>query len=181
MTYKSAAAIDGDYSNFQLVQSRKVCRIVIEFPIERADEVVRLLGWPKPHSTTRCAVALLNNSVPREGKAAGDGAGSNSGSTGTKADYSTVNQSPPSPAALSPRKWHQLTYAQQAGMRCNEVAFWRWLKVPDKPHAEQSVREWCGVTTRADLDRIEGAGEIWAKMDTSYQAWQRAPAMGAGI
>lgn len=53
------AIVNGEFVNFKNVQSRKAFQIVIEFPAERAMEVLRKLGNPSGHESRYVAVALL--------------------------------------------------------------------------------------------------------------------------
>jgi hypothetical protein len=184
MTDKSAA-IDGDYSNFQLVQSRKVCRITVEFPIERAGEVIHLLGFPAPHSTTRCAVALLNEQVPLgdQGKAAGDAPTREDGDTAGKhrpsAEDSTSPAAPKTPRA--PRKWEEMPLPEQVGVRCQDQKFWRYIGAHNGIGAADKVRSACVVLSRKEILPGTAAGQTWMALERDYQAWQKAPSMGVEI
>ena len=185
MTDKSA--IDGDYSNFQLVQSRKVCRITVEFPIERAGEVIRLLGFPAPHSTTRCAVALLTEYKPGVliehdegvGKAAGDAPTLEDGGRNGTAPGLSSPAAPKSPRA--PRKWEDMPLSQRAGIRCQESSFWQYLGVKDSDEAADAVYHRCLVTSRSDILPGTAAGQTWMNIERDFQAWQKAPSMGVEI
>lgn len=96
--------------------------------------------------------------------------------------------------AMDRDKWRDLGPAKQAGMRCKEPAFWKYLEEitnqyvhgPIKPddddflpvnneaEAAETVRNLCGVETRADLGR-PGHSEArieWHKLDHAYQAWK---------
>lgn len=185
MTDKSA--IDGDYSNFQLVQSRKVCRITVEFPIERAGEVIRLLGFPAPHSTTRCAVALLNEQVPlpSQGKAAGDAPTREDGVVVSGEAPAPGNNEGTSPAApkppRAPRKWEDMPLSQRAGIRCQESSFWQYLGVNSGDDAADAVYHRCLVTSRSDIIPGTAAGQTWMNIERDYQAWQKAPSMGVEV
>lgn len=53
-------AVEGSYSEFQPIKTRGVIKLVVEIPIEKGDEAVRLLGIPQPGNEKRCAVILLN-------------------------------------------------------------------------------------------------------------------------
>jgi hypothetical protein len=182
MTDKNA--IDGDYSNFQLVQSRKVCRITVEFPIERAGEVIRLLGFPAPHSTTRCAVALLNEQVPREGKAAGDAPTREDGVNGRSATHAPteISTSPAAPKPpRAPRKWEDMPLPEQVGLRCQETKFWRYIGAHNGIGAADKVRSACVVLSRKEILPGTAAGQTWMALERDYQAWQKAPSMGVEI
>jgi hypothetical protein len=49
MTTDQPAATQGTFSDFRLIKGRKVCQIVIEVPIEQADQALAALGGlPQP-------------------------------------------------------------------------------------------------------------------------------------
>lgn len=83
-----------------------------------------------------------------------------------------------------PRKWEELTPAMQAGIRCNEIPFVKFLAESYSPtikttaDAEQFVREHCGVESRRDI-RAGRPLEIWKEMELLYGLWQLAPGVGA--
>lgn len=65
----------------------------------------------------------------------------------------------------------------QAGMRCNEPAFWRYLErrfqvgqIVDKDGAAHVVRWHCVVTSRRELDEKPGAGVLWDNLEAAYWA-----------
>jgi hypothetical protein len=156
-----------------LVQSRKVCRITVEFPIERAGEVIRLLGFPAPHSTTRCAVALLNDAVPLgdQGKAAGEA------NTSAGSDPAPAAPKPP----RAPRKWEDMPMPEQVGVRCQDQKFWRYLGVTGGAESADKVRNMCVVQSRKKILPGTAAGQTWMNIERDYQAWQKAPSMGVEI
>ena len=53
------AAIDGSYADFKLVKTRSVCQLVVEIPIERAEEAIRKFGIPQPGQEIPVALARL--------------------------------------------------------------------------------------------------------------------------
>ena len=52
--------IRGTYSDFKLVKTRNVAQMVIEVPIEQAEEVIQMFGLPRTHEERWVAVAALN-------------------------------------------------------------------------------------------------------------------------
>lgn len=79
------------------------------------------------------------------------------------------------------RRWDDMTYAQQAGIACGEPEFWRFLteekcapdiSVENADEAAQSVRAWCYVGSRAELDREEAAAEHWRTLYGEYKRWR---------
>jgi predicted metalloenzyme YecM len=54
------AVTQGTFSDFRLIKGRKVCQIVIEVPIEQADQALAALGGlPQPMNETWVALARL--------------------------------------------------------------------------------------------------------------------------
>lgn len=114
-------------------------------------------------------------------------AGSSSGKT--PAFEAESGGSSPSPAAKS-KTWHELKASQQAGIRCNEPAFHKFLNegvrigavgnqrawskpVTNTDEAAEAVRYLCAVNSRADLDK--GTGTRWGELESKYFAWQQEP------
>jgi hypothetical protein len=55
-----AAATQGTFADFRLIKGRKVCQIVIEVPIEQADQALAALGGlPQPATEAWVAIARL--------------------------------------------------------------------------------------------------------------------------
>lgn len=94
-------------------------------------------------------------------------------------------QPEPTPAATKERRaFDTLVPAQQAGIWCNDPAFWKYLseKYPgpwerfahdDKiTQAAGAVRHICGVNSRAS---IKPTNDKWASIVDGYRLWQRYP------
>lgn len=55
------AAFSATYSNWKVIQGRKVVQIVFEVPLEKADEAYQALGgMPDNSVSTWCAIAKLD-------------------------------------------------------------------------------------------------------------------------
>jgi hypothetical protein len=55
-----AAVTQGTFADFRLIKGRKVCQIVIEVPIEQADQALAALGGlPQPATEAWVAIARL--------------------------------------------------------------------------------------------------------------------------
>lgn len=80
-----------------------------------------------------------------------------------------------------PRRWSDMLPAQQAGIRCAEPAFWKFLQergeadVKDSAKAATYVRLACGVHSRAAIMPGTPAADRWTAIDDEYSAWLRAP------
>lgn len=147
-------AIDGDYADFKIIRTRNTVQIVVEVPLERGDDVVKLFGLPNPGKPQRVALALLVQPQP---------------------------ETPASPVQLdSRRKWPDMKLAQQAGIRCSEPAFHKYLQENGHPCADAdaaavNVRLICGIHSRAELDTNPSAGRKWRELDAAFDAWMHAP------
>lgn len=165
------ALIDGDYADLRFVKSRSVAQMVVEFPIERGAELVKMFGAPIPGEPVRVAVArLVEGSVAQldEHRA------SNAKDAGSN------------PVGAAKRSWSEISLAQQAGIRCGEPAFWTYLSQlsdeagTNKPLIESAdkaadyVRLACQVHSRADLDKSAQSRRAWRDIDLGYQAWLQA-------
>jgi hypothetical protein len=76
----------------------------------------------------------------------------------------TVQRASPAPK----RRWEQLSPTEQAGIRCADPEFQRWLCVADADLAAMVVRQKCGVDTRAGLNTNEEAAERWRRLNNAY-------------
>lgn len=146
-----AAVTQGTFSDFRLIKGRKCAQIVIEVPIEQADQALAALGGlPQPAEEKWVAIARLNGHVPE-----------------------------PRPDKEKQR-WEDLKLSMQASIRCNEKAFWKYLNenyshlghpVRHETEAANTVRALCRIDSRAELNNSQLAAKHWNDLDRSYQAW----------
>jgi hypothetical protein len=153
------SAVAGTFADFRIIKGRKVCALVIEVPLEKADEALRVLGGlPNPSEEKWVGLALLNL-LP-------------------KPEPAPVEEPKALPAPTKePRQWGELSLAQQAGIRCQDPAFQRYLREvhrTDRPAAD-FVRDWCSLTSRAELDANEAAGMVWRELDRNFRRWMQEP------
>lgn len=149
----ASAVIAAEFVDFKLVRTRSACQIVMEIPIEGADEALRKLGGvPIPGTSRPVAIApLVAMPEPQPAK-----------------------PMPVEPAATAPsvtvggRPWRDLKFAQQAGIMCSDKDFIAWLRAADDKAAAEEVRRRCGVSSRADLDRDPDAAERWLKISHEF-------------
>jgi hypothetical protein len=159
---EARAAFQGTYADLKFIKTRKVAAITIEIPQEMAQAFVAAFGTPDPASEIPVAIARLDLSQKPE----------------------------PEPKALPAperRAWSDLRPSQQAGIRCGEVAFQKFLKErrtlawgnasfddandTDAKRAAECVRDICRVGSRSELDRKETAGAIWSELCTHFDVW----------
>jgi hypothetical protein len=155
------AAFQGYYSDLKFIKTRSVAQVVIEIPIESGDAFVQAFGTPNPASEVLVAIARMNPTPVAE-----------------------------EPKALAPpdrRSWDQLRPSQQAGIRCSEPAFQRYLReeyaaawghaafddalTTDAKRAAECVRNIFGIATRAELDSNFGKGQRWCDMLVDFDVW----------
>lgn len=145
-------AISGSLVDARNVATHKSFRLVIDIPAEEAMTAIEAFGWPTMAAPVPVAVARL--AVAPEIEA-------------------TAEVVPIS----GKRTWRELSYAQQAGIRCNEPAFWKYLTevgeadVGDADKAANYVRLICKVHSRADFDKYPWAKAEWLHLERKYQTW----------
>lgn len=84
----------------------------------------------------------------------------------------------PAPKSARAMDWRELQPAAQAGIRCSDPVFWKFLQ---EEHALQSVssdscaehvRALCGVSSRSELCTNHKARVLWHQIDVAFQAWK---------
>jgi len=79
------------------------------------------------------------------------------------------------------KQWADLPLSQQAGIRCGEARFWKFLRdeggssVDSTEAAATYVRLICGVNTRAEFVSNKAAAQKWRDLDARFQAWRSDP------
>ena len=181
------AAFQATYSDFKLIKGRKCAQIILEVDIERADAALEALGGvPQPHRETWVGVARIDLGVAQSAE--------RFAVTEDVTGSSPVSQANGSPDTLrygnkrsvpvkEPRSWSDLSYAQQAGIRCNEPVFWSFINdefgaldakgIKSPEGAATFVRMQCGVASRADITHGSFAGNDWLNLNDKYEAWKR--------
>lgn len=161
-----SAAILATFHDWRTVKGRKQLQLIFEVDLERQEEVLTALGAPMPSLPKWVAIALLDKKLL-------EGQGANA-----------PVLSKPVPTK-DRRNWNELPPATQAGIRCGEPAFQRflqeidqlswktaWLRTSDPTEtAADVVRYLCGVTSRSELS---GNRSNWDALNDRYDAWMRA-------
>lgn len=161
--YRDAAIIEGSLIDVRNAGQHKEVVLKIAVPAELAKQVVDAFGWPTQVNPVHVAVARLKEEVSNESKQA--------------AKVSAAPATSPKPA----RPWNELSPAQQAGIRCNEPAFRRFLRegytgdFADALAAADFVRKYCGVESRANIQMGKESGARWAMLNSEFQVWMREP------
>lgn len=154
----SAAAFIGDYVDLRFVKGRKVCQVVVELPIERGAEFVAAFGTPNPEASIPVALARLNPEAMQQNAEADE--------------PNPIEQTKAPPH----RSWGDLQASQQAGIRCSEPAFQRFmLERHGFNDAAIGVRTICGVTSRSVLNINDQARWKWHRLAEEFVLWTRYP------
>lgn len=154
-------AIKGDYADFKLIRTRKVCQIVVEVPMERAGDVTRLLGLPNPATGTPCAVALINET---------------SGPCPTPGPEQRAGDRAPDAAPAPPK---QVTNITRAMAMARDEQFWKFcgtyagLKVPtNEDEALKALKLLCNVQSRTELNEFPKAAETFNRLRGKFNSWR---------
>lgn len=186
-----AAAIQGDYADFKIVRTRKVCQIVVEVPIERAGEVFERIGMPDPGGGKPCAIALIQASgvsktgdglvgaVVRDVDAAVHLRDDLSGVTDEMRGKSTADDR--KPATKPKQRWGAMPPSQRAALLCQDTEFWEFLDTCGvaRPYtamaADTSLKHLCGIRSKTELDLSTGRFEA---LEGNFFAWRQAKQHG---
>jgi len=154
------AAFQATYSDWKVVRGRKVCQIVLEIPIERANEALAVLdGMPNPASECWVGVARLDLK--------GGGASEFDRQHDKQADT-------PPPVASGPQgAQRKRTPGEIAAYLCTHGGFNQFVhETYEGPITDMAkfVRAWCNVKSRAD---ITDDNPHWRQLLADYEAWKR--------
>lgn len=148
------SAVAGTFVKIEPVATRKVVRLHIECPIERANEILAALGgYPDPANPQWIGIAPLKGEPRQQG--------------------ATVTEHPK-------RKLIDLPAPQQAALTCQREAFWRYLAdehhhlCPSESEAGEFVRRFCKVKSRSELSGNEQARQRWNLLLSGFEAWLEA-------
>jgi hypothetical protein len=78
--------------------------------------------------------------------------------------------------------WRELQPAAQAGIRCADPVFWKFLSEEYRgapscaAEAADSVRNICSVKSRSELSSNHLARVLWHQLDEHFQAWKHVDA-----
>lgn len=168
------AAFSATYSDWKLVRTRKVVQIVLEVPVELADQAYAVLGgMPDPGKSVWCAVARL-----KEGGEATAESRTTASVVGREKS-SGADETSPAPAAPGRAR----TMAEQAGYLCTLPAFWKFLSeegyisglVASSEAAAFVVRRLCDVESRADIKSGTHAATRWRQIAADFRVWEMHP------
>jgi hypothetical protein len=156
------------------VKTRNVVQMVVEVPIERAEAIVSMFGYPGQNEIP-VAVALMNTPPNLSAGHAGDRGKQSTPARG-------LDGVDASPQGVQSRTFSDMPRAQQAGILCDDYEFADFAderalnrqKVFNEPipqDAVDAVRTWCGVKSRSELN--EGrAAPVWDALVLEFRQWQ---------
>lgn len=169
-------AIRGVFSDFKLVKTRSCAQLVIEVPIELADSVLKALGGlPQPAKERWVGIAPLYppQDTPEPAPLAKEP---------WEDDGCPNDDGPGDPPRVVPFK--DLKPSTQAALKCGDPDFQAWMtKTKVRPRGYEGhpfdsatcaefVRGFCGVTSRALLDRHPGAAVLWRELLGQYEDYR---------
>lgn len=150
----SEAAIKAAYHDYKRVLGRKVLQIILEVPLEQESDVHAKIGYPSPDGSTWVALARLSANAEMVGA-----------------------------SEKSKRQWSDMPRSKQAGIAAKDPEFVRYLWAAHRMNDDatdeavaQFIRLRCGVSSRANLDTMPTAGDLWDKLYSDYQLWKRGAA-----
>ena len=154
------------YADLKVVKTRQVAQFVFEVPLAEADAALEVLGGvPRPDVEVWVAIARLDPKASRE-------------PTQAHLEAPAHDRSASFPNEKERKRFDMLPLSQQAGIRCGDPAFWRFLRedrgwdgVDSAETAAEAVRMVCRVESRADLKSNNEAGAAWAKLNRDFEIW----------
>jgi len=170
-------AFRATFSDLKVVKTRQVAQLIFEIPLADFDGAYEILGGlPNPAVERWVAIAAIAPSpIPVQQKEAR-----------AEQPRQDTPMPPSKPDGAAKRDWRDLPPAQQAGIRCDEPSFAKFLKkeFPDEWHDGQEnpaecVRLICQVRSRKDLATNHRARVRWSMLDSQYEAWFLAARVGA--
>ena len=143
------AVIQGTFADLKSVKTRSVVQMVVEIPIEQAEQVVKAFGFPQPGAEIAVAVARLD---PEKAKAT------------------------PAPSEKPKERFADKRLSVQAGMRCSDGSFQLWLEKTGRTttahpnNAAEYVRMFCCEGhSRSFLDNVPEYGAAWAALNAGFE------------
>lgn len=141
--------IQATYADWKNVKTRAVVQLVFEVPVEKTEEVLKMLGAPIPGREKWVAIAVMDKSVP----------------VGVQPAPTTADNT----QREAGKRWHEMSRAQQAGILCNDERFQKWCGGMGVDDPADYIRRQCGVLSRAHLNEHEGSAAAFDELVTRYR------------
>lgn len=162
-------AIRATFADMKIVKTRQVVQLILELPLADFDQAYEVLGGlPNPANERWFAIAAIKEVMP------------------DTPVQSTKPDARPEPKQDKParakRDWRDLAPSQQAGIRCGEMLFLKFLEeermddLREGGSVPDTVRMICGVQSRSELNTNQKARVIWHQLNDQYEAWIRVGA-----
>lgn len=172
----SNAIIAGTFADLKTVKTRSVVQMIVEVPIERAEEVVMMFGFPQPGSEVTVAVARLiakeNSPAPSQGITGGDPSEPSSDEVPAAGSRKGifVGQSEQAPKR---RRLEDMTASNAAALAIKMPQFQRFMSVSDESEADARLKNLLVIGSKSDLnDESTGAARDWRELLESFRTWQ---------
>lgn len=145
------AVIIGTFSDAKSIKTRSAYQLVIEIPIEQADEALKALGGiPRPGAEVTVWVARLDPKAVQKAK-----------EPAVQANHHLSRQ-----CATLCTYGKFRTFLKEAAKTVGEPA--------DAEDAASWVRELCQVESRAEFDSDPEAAKRWNALYAEYLVWEKA-------
>ncbi len=150
------AAIAGVFADMKSVKTRSVVQMIVEIPIEQAEAVVQMFGYPKLGAEVPVAVARMVEPKDEEPQRRAE----------------IVGEDKPK------RTFDDMPSSQVAALLCERDDFWKYLEwefaKPCKSNddAAARVRTWCEVNSRREIDLGDYAQSRFQLMRDRFENWQ---------
>jgi hypothetical protein len=161
--------ISGTYSDFKLVKTRGVVQVIVEFPIEEANQVLESLGGlPMPGKEEHVSLGLRSRLMDiAEGRATGPDRHANLSLVG-KQRYAAADEMEKARtrSALLAKDPQFIAWVNKTS---------DWVCGPD-----EFIRVKCGVQSRSEIANNEFAYKQFLRLEGEFAAWAgRAPEIRA--
>lgn len=149
------AVISGNYADFKLVKTRGVCQLVVEIPIEQAEQAVQMFGIPRGGEEIAVALARLITPLAEQRETPQD-------------QYARAERSAKAKLSYLDKSEMQRA-ATRAAMLCRDVIFQAHLETPDADACAERLREMLGGS-RSRIGTDEETYRIYLGIETDYRA-----------
>ncbi len=148
------AIFQATFADFKIVKTRSVAQIIVEIPLEAADNALAALGGvPRPDRELWVAIARLANPAPTQAPKATE-----------RPKHSLARQA----AILCHDARFQKFIEELHGAAIENVI--------DEGYEEpfpEVVRRLCRVESRGEFDTDKSAGEQWNKLHAEFLQWEK--------
>ena len=163
MTIDDTCVIEGCYTTFKHIKTRKVVVLEVEVPEESFEEIITKLGMPIGGESKRVAVALLNK----------DGAQSynesfNVGDT-IRSDIPVLDDA--KIIATCPEKTEGEKLRTRAVLLCKEKMFQNFIGACNEEAAKLHIYRTCGISSRSEIAKSWEAKRAFIGIDEGYKGW----------